>query len=217
MSDYAHNFKEYSNFFKKFVCHDLQIFDISKSAKLVDIGCGFGDEICKLHDFGYANVSGIEPDIYAVKKCVDNNLDVRQGSIDKTGCRDVSFEAVLVNCVFHHVSDYDKALKEIHRILKPGGYLCFIEPHPSWQRHLLDLLTFKTPLPMLVHGFKMRRTTVGEEIATGLYPQWLREYNDFLKLVDNYFELLWLRKGALFCFGKARKRDRARNAQYGSK
>jgi SAM-dependent methyltransferase len=41
-----------------------------------------------------------------------------------------SFTCVAVVGGLHHLHPHlDTAIREIHRILKPGGYLCFMEPH----------------------------------------------------------------------------------------
>ena len=42
--------------------------------------------------------------------------------------RDESFDAVLCMNALHHVPSYAAALKEIHRVLKPGGRAVFSEP-----------------------------------------------------------------------------------------
>jgi SAM-dependent methyltransferase len=53
-----------------------------------------------------------------------------QGSILDSGLPDARFDAVFVTSGLHHVQpDVDPAIDEIHRILKPGGYFCFWEPH----------------------------------------------------------------------------------------
>jgi|ERR1700693_339624 len=52
------------------------------------------------------------------------------GSILDTGLPDESFDAVFVVGGLHHVQPHlDPAIDEIYRILRPGGYFCFAEPH----------------------------------------------------------------------------------------
>jgi SAM-dependent methyltransferase len=53
-----------------------------------------------------------------------------QGSILESGLPDASFDAVFVTSGLHHVQPHaDQAIDEVHRILRPGGYFCFWEPH----------------------------------------------------------------------------------------
>ena len=52
------------------------------------------------------------------------------GSILDTGLPDQSFDCVVVVGGLHHVQPHlDPAIDEIYRILRPGGYFCFAEPH----------------------------------------------------------------------------------------
>jgi SAM-dependent methyltransferase len=61
------------------------------------------------------------------------------GSIFDTGFEDDSFDVVTVVSGLHHVEPRtQEAIDEIHRILRPGGWLLFAEPHrgslPNWLR-----------------------------------------------------------------------------------
>ena len=43
------------------------------------------------------------------------------------GFKDKSFDSVVEMCTFQHIKDYQKALSEIHRVLKKGGNLCIFD------------------------------------------------------------------------------------------
>jgi len=52
------------------------------------------------------------------------------GSILDTGLPGETFDAVMVVGALHHVHPYvEQAVDEIHRLLRPGGFFCFLEPH----------------------------------------------------------------------------------------
>lgn len=60
-------------------------------------------------------------------------------SITRTGLPSASFDAVVVVGGLHHLQpNVDPGIDEIHRLLKPGGWFCFLEPHagslPDWFR-----------------------------------------------------------------------------------
>jgi len=47
----------------------------------------------------------------------------------QTGLPDNSLDVVLLYDIFHHLSDPDGVLKELHRVLKPAGILSFGDHH----------------------------------------------------------------------------------------
>ena len=201
---YGHIFEKYRKVINCLARYDLKMFDIPKTASILDVGCGFGDDIKQLKEHGYLSVSGVASDPYIVKK--SSGLDIRLGEITRTNYPTESMDVILVDNVFHHIPDYSPALNEIHRILKSDGILCFIEPKNSFYRRGMDYITFKTPLPKIFGGpFELRYQVMLEEFKTGLYPQWLRSHNHFLNLLNKHFKILWLRKNAFFWFCKAQK------------
>jgi SAM-dependent methyltransferase len=65
--------------------------------------------------------------------------------INASGLADESFDCIVVVMGLHHLHPYlTEALREIHRLLRPGGVFCFTEPHQGsafsrlraiWYRH----------------------------------------------------------------------------------
>jgi SAM-dependent methyltransferase len=55
---------------------------------------------------------------------------VERRSLLSSGFADNSFDCVAVVGGLHHIHpNLNQAVQEIHRVLKPGGYFCFMEPH----------------------------------------------------------------------------------------
>lgn len=207
MPEYSEVFEPYIKWANQFsfIRFNIEMFNIDRSAKILDIGCGFGHRIKLMRKEGYKNVSGIEPDKYSVERA--NDSAVTLGDLYDTGYPNESVEVVLVENVFHHIDDYKRALDEIIRILKPDMYLCFFEPRKSFFRSLIDFLTFKTFIPDLLKGpWEMRRQVMGQEIETGLYPLWLKSHRQFFDLLEENFEITWQQKNPFFFYAKCRKR-----------
>ena len=70
------------------------------------------------------------------------NLDVRQMDIATTEIEASSFDLIHARYVLLHIHEYEKALSNIVRALKPGGWLLLEEPHfttaKSASRNLAD-------------------------------------------------------------------------------
>lgn len=159
---------------------------------------------------GYTRLVGVEPGAACRTGAQAEGLDVREGTLMRTGVPDGFADAVIVNEVFHHVEDYDANIAELARILKPRGLLCFLEPAPTVLRRAMDLLTFHTPLPTLVPAVRTRYEVMRLEMDTGLYPRFLHQQRQFHDALARRFSRVWLRYGWFFQFGKyARKPQRS--------
>lgn len=50
--------------------------------------------------------------------------------------KDNHFKATVSNCVLEHIPQVDKTLKEVHRVLKPGGYFLTGVMADKWEQHM---------------------------------------------------------------------------------
>ena len=171
MSKYSGEFEKYKKFVNRHFRYDYSMFEIPKNSKLLDVGFGFGDRIELFESEGYSDVFGIDMDEYMIQKAQDKGLNVTLGSIEDTGLEAARFDVVIVENVFHHIELYEKALDELHRILKLGGTLCFVEPRFSIFRNVLDFVTFKTPTPKLLKcPWELHYSVMIQEMESGMYP-----------------------------------------------
>lgn len=111
---------------------------ISKKLKVLDIGCGIGRFEEQIH------FKGINWDIYGIDISF-NSLKVAKKSLSSPNFSfirfdgdifpflDDSFDLVVAICVFHHILPEKriKAIEEIHRVLKRGGYVFIFEHNPT--------------------------------------------------------------------------------------
>lgn len=200
--EYAVHFGDYKKLLSHLLHHDPVMFDLPKNAKIIDIGCGYGDLLKLLKHRGYKNLMGIEPDKLCRMSCVKEGLDVREGTLIKTGLTKHTVDVAIVNQVFHHIDDYSGAAAELARIIKPNGVLCFLEPSPTPLRKLMDILTFYTPLAKLGGPINTRYKVMKLEMETGLYPHFLTHQKEFHNSLNQHFSKIWLRQSWFFQFGK---------------
>ena len=96
-------------------------------------------------------------------------------------------------------------MKEVNRVLKAGGYFCFIDIKPSIHRRILDFITFKLPIS---HPLKVRKNMLLEEKE--MYDYFLMNHNRFMELFMKNFKIVWHKKGLCMDIIKALPQKSAR-------
>ncbi len=104
----------------------------------LDIGCGLGSMVEAGATRLGLNSRGVDLPGHAVECCRGRGFDVAEGSLTATGAADGSFDLVTVINVLEHIPRTDDGLREIHRVLRPGGILGAIVPSGAYLKaHLL--------------------------------------------------------------------------------
>jgi SAM-dependent methyltransferase len=100
-----------------------------REKEIVDVGCGTGAILKQLGNPD-KNV-GIDIAPEAISFCRQRGLNnVQEGDILALPFPDASFDAVICSSVLYHewVSDVGGAMREMHRVLRPGGVLLINVP-----------------------------------------------------------------------------------------
>ena len=108
-----------------------QFAQIKKGDTVIDLGSGAGNDcFIARHEAGAeGKVIDIDFTPAMIKKArinADklgfNNVEFREGDIDDMPVADAVADVVVSNCVLNLVPDKEKVIKEIFRVLKPGGH-----------------------------------------------------------------------------------------------
>lgn len=102
------------------------------SGRWLDFGCAEGGYTAALLRGGARSVVGVDVDEKRIDKA--KMLRIPNASFQTfDGSRldfpEESFDGAFLNEVLEHVVDEQKSLREIHRVLKPRGYLILISPN----------------------------------------------------------------------------------------
>lgn len=93
--------------------------NLSKDASFLEVGCNTGNQLLLLQRMGYANLSGIEVQPYALEIANTRlrNVPLMRGSALSLPYDDLSFDVVFTSGVLIHISpeDLPRAMDEIHR------------------------------------------------------------------------------------------------------
>jgi SAM-dependent methyltransferase len=91
-------------------------------ARLLDVGCGTGHHLADLRARGYdaAGVDG-SADMLGHARALNPGADVRQADVEALPFPDASFDYVLCVEVLRYLPDPRAAVREMARVLRPGG------------------------------------------------------------------------------------------------
>jgi SAM-dependent methyltransferase len=97
---------------------------------ILNFGCGPGEGTPLYSGSGARKVVGIDISESAIRSARQKYGDAAEFHVmdgHRTDFPDHSFDLVAGRAILHHL-DFDRAVKEISRILRPGGHAIFVEP-----------------------------------------------------------------------------------------
>lgn len=118
-------------------------FLASDDHRIVDLGCGEGITLEKLvRRFPSRDVAGLDLLDENVAICRRHDLPARKADAGQIDLPDASVDAVLFMEVIEHLHDAAGPLREIRRVLAPGGKLIIVFPNDGFFK-LARLLTLR--------------------------------------------------------------------------
>lgn len=109
-----------------------------RESRIIDIGCANGGLLGELKNLGYRNLLAVDPS----PACVANarslyDLEAATGSIREMPDGIGQFDLVILSHVLEHVADLQATLRDLIRLLRPGGRLYIEVPDASRYREFL--------------------------------------------------------------------------------
>jgi 2-polyprenyl-3-methyl-5-hydroxy-6-metoxy-1,4-benzoquinol methylase len=145
-----------------------------KDGAVLDVGCGRGLFLHLIQRAGYVGwgTELSEKSAAAARRVIGDRL--RIGPVVECGFGEAQFDAITAWQVFEHLHDPDVTLRELHRIMRPGGALVLSQPNiDSWQarwsgahwfhldvpRHLYHYSPHTLEAMLKAHGFDVESTS----------------------------------------------------------
>jgi SAM-dependent methyltransferase len=115
---------------------EIDRLELPPGAQVLDAGCGSGRELQDLAAYG--TVYGVELDPDAAAYAASRGLgEVRVGKVEELPWDAEMFDLITCLDVLEHLPEDHRALLELRRVSKPGGWLLATVPaHPAlWSLH----------------------------------------------------------------------------------
>ena len=100
-----------------------------KEKKILDLGCGYGENDKYCRDLGAKEILGIDISEHMIKIAEKNNADenikYKVMAMEDIGKIKEKFDIVISSLAFHYVKDYEKLIKDIYNLLNDDGILIF--------------------------------------------------------------------------------------------
>jgi SAM-dependent methyltransferase len=107
---------------RKLFARLIRELKLPSGAAVLDAGTSTGPNLGVLRDLGFSDIHGVDLSPEALRFCQSKGFtQVRLGDICALPYPDESFDLVLATDVIEHVDHDDRALREIRRVLRPGG------------------------------------------------------------------------------------------------
>jgi ubiquinone/menaquinone biosynthesis C-methylase UbiE len=132
---------------------DLMLATTGSYGRILEVGCGRGDLWAKNKERipagWHVTLSDFSPGMWAdAKELVGEagkHFEWQTVDVQELPFADYAFDTVIANFMLYHVPDRPKAIKELRRVLKPGGTLHTMTVGKQHMREMFEAIERFTP------------------------------------------------------------------------
>ena len=156
-----HRYREYAPWMPR-----VMGFDQFAGQRLLEVGCGMGTDLLQFARSG-AKVTGVDLTPRSIEtsrrhlELYEHKGDFALADAEQLPFADESFDVVYSNGVLHHTPDTARAVREIHRVLKPAGLARVMLYHRHSWNYWFDVV-FRLGL---LHGELLRGNSVADVMS----------------------------------------------------
>ena len=131
---------------------DLAAKVVPQPADVLDVGCGTGKLLRRVHArWPQAHLIGVDPatGMIEVAKGLTPGAAFSAGMAEALPLPDSSVDLALSTLSFHHWQDQAAGIREVARVLRPGGYFILVDAaFAAWLAQILRMKRFHSPAQM---------------------------------------------------------------------
>jgi SAM-dependent methyltransferase len=170
--------------------------DVADAANILELGTGPGwlwaENLRRMPDGWTVTLSDFSPGMLEEARHNLQNgphaFKFESFDAQKIPFEDASFDAVIANHMLYHVPDRAKAVSEVHRVLKPGGWFYAGTNGKSHLREMDELVSRFDPVSPFWEGFSASESFTlengGEQLADLFSDVTMERYPDVLNVTE---------------------------------
>jgi SAM-dependent methyltransferase len=176
-----------------FAALERELLSRPAAPRVLDIGCATGALLARLRERGW-NTCGVEISPSAEYARAGRGLDVRSQALAENNFPPDGFDLILASHLIEHLNDPASFVREVYRILRPGGHFLVSTPNISgfqarlfksrWRSAIFDhlyLFSVRTLRSLLTGaGFTIEGVYTWGGLAAGTAPRFLKRAADRL-------------------------------------
>jgi SAM-dependent methyltransferase len=114
---------------RRLFAREINRLALPKSSPVLEVGSSTGTNLRLLRELEFRSVEALDTSEEAIRYCRDKGLGlVRQGDVCAMPFPAAGFDLVLATDVIEHVNNDRQAIREIARVLRPGGHALITVP-----------------------------------------------------------------------------------------
>lgn len=180
-------------------------WNVEKIATVLDAGCGVGHwgRILSAILPKEAKITGIDRELEWVHQSQERakrrnkRFEYTQGLVEDIPYPDDSFDMVTCQTVLIHVADPKKVIKEMLRVLKPGGLILVSEPNNIASDLIFDSININDPIEDIMTAIQFHMICERGKAKLGLGFESLGD------VIPTYFQELGVRDIQVYLSDKA--------------
>jgi SAM-dependent methyltransferase len=149
-------------------------FGRARGLRVLEIGCGLGTDGAQFARAGadYTGVDLTDAAVSLARKCFEVyglRGEFRTADAENLDFADESFDLVYSHGVLHHTPDTARAVREVHRVLRPGGRAAVMLYHRNSYNYRVNINVLRRAgAHLLKHeaGLKLAHRLTGEPLAS---------------------------------------------------
>lgn len=122
----------------------------TRDSAILEVGCGSGELLRRMHDVGFNNLLGVDPHIKQ-DEYISNNFRILKKSIFEINEK---FDFVMLHHTLEHLQDQIKTLEKIYKILNDGAKLLIRIPIAgtlAWRKYGSNWVQLDAPRHFYLH------------------------------------------------------------------